>query len=72
MVNSSLPDDPSAAWEDILYREDDFVAWITINRPEVLNALRTRTYVELTEAVEYAADRPEVGVIVLTGAGDRW
>ena len=71
MVNSPLPDDPSAEWEDVLYREDDFVAWITINRPEVLNALRTQTYVELTQAVEYAADRPEVGVIVLIGAGER-
>jgi naphthoate synthase/2-ketocyclohexanecarboxyl-CoA hydrolase len=58
-------------WEDVRYREDDQVAWITIDRPEVLNALRTRTYEELTAAVLLAAERPGIGVIVLTGAGDR-
>lgn len=58
-------------WEDIRYREEDQVGWITIDRPEVHNALRTRTYEELTAAVNLAADRPEVGVLVITGAGDK-
>lgn len=63
--------DPTAAWEDIRYREDDQVAWITIDRPEVHNALRTRTYEELTAAVNHAADRGEIGVLVITGAGEK-
>lgn len=58
-------------WQDIRYQEEDQVGWITIDRPEVLNALRTRTYEELTEAVNLAADRPEVGVLVITGAGEK-
>ena len=58
-------------FEDILYEVDDAVATVTINRPETRNALRTQTYVELTEAMMQAADDPEVGVIVITGAGDK-
>ena len=47
------------------------IATITINRPEVRNAVRPQTYEELTEAMKMAADDPEVGVVVLTGAGDK-
>lgn len=71
MDPTTEPTDPAAAWEDIRYREDDQVAWITIDRPEVHNALRTRTYEELTAAVNFAADRASVGVIVITGAGEK-
>ena len=47
------------AYTDILYEKKDGVAWITINRPEVRNAFRTRTVRELTEAFEDAKfDRP--------------
>jgi naphthoate synthase len=56
---------------DILYEKNDGVAWITINRPEVRNAFRTRTVRELTEAFEDARWDRSVGVVVLTGAGDR-
>lgn len=57
--------------EDIQISVADQVATITINRPEVRNALRTQTYLELTEAFGELADRDEIGVIVLRGAGDK-
>jgi naphthoate synthase/2-ketocyclohexanecarboxyl-CoA hydrolase len=59
------------AYEDILYEAGGGRATITINRPERLNAFRGRTILELCEAFEAAADDEGVGVIVLTGAGDR-
>ena len=58
-------------FEDILYDKDGGVARITINRPGVLNALRTQTYVELSAAFNGAADDDEIGVVVVSGAGER-
>src|SRR3546814_650326 len=58
-------------YEDILYSATSGVATITINRPEVRNAVRPKTYEELTDAMQQAADDAEIGVVVLTGAGDR-
>ena len=58
-------------YTDILYDKRDGVAWITINRPEVRNAFRTRTVHELTDAFQDARFDPAVGVVVLTGAGDK-
>src|SRR3989441_7340546 len=45
------------------------IAKITINRPEVRNAFRPTTLFELSHAFNQARDDPEVGVIILTGAG---
>src|SRR5437867_129420 len=59
------------AYEDILYDARDGVAWLTINRPEVRNAFRARTVDELIKAFRAAWADPEVGVVVLTGAGDK-
>jgi dihydroxynaphthoic acid synthetase len=58
-------------FEDILYEVADGRATITINRPDRLNAFRVQTVRELAEAFEAAADDEAVGIIVLTGAGDR-
>jgi naphthoate synthase len=58
-------------YTDIVYDKKDGVAWITINRPEVRNAFRTRTVHELTDAFLDARFDPAVGVVVLTGAGDK-
>jgi 2-ketocyclohexanecarboxyl-CoA hydrolase len=59
------------SYADILYDATDGIAWITINRPDVLNAFRARTVDEMIHAFRAAwADR-EVGVVVLTGAGER-
>jgi naphthoate synthase len=48
----------------------DGIAKVTINRPEVRNAFRPKTLFELGDAFNVARDDPEVGVIILTGAGD--
>src|SRR5215813_1374082 len=59
------------AYEDILYEVRDGVAWITMNRPTVRNAFRAATVDEMVAAFRAAwADR-SVGVVVLTGAGDK-
>src|SRR2546426_11049820 len=58
-------------YTDILYAKRDGVAWITINRPEVRNAFRTKTVAELTDAFLDARWDPAVGVVVLTGSGDK-
>jgi naphthoate synthase/2-ketocyclohexanecarboxyl-CoA hydrolase len=59
------------SYEDILYEVDRGRATITINRPDRLNAFRSQTIRELSEAFEAAADDESVGVIVFTGAGER-
>lgn len=64
-----MPDD--IEFEDVLYKKEAQLATITINRPEVLNALRGQTYVDLIAAFRLATDDNEIGVIILTGAGDR-
>lgn len=56
---------------DILYHKADGIVTVTINRPEVLNAFRRKTVVELLEAFRDAEEDPAVGVVILTGAGER-
>lgn len=58
-------------FEDILYEKKEGVAKITFNRPEVLNAFRAKTWDELYDALIDAGNDPTVGVVVLTGAGNR-
>ncbi len=65
-------------YEDIRYEKSSGVggssssgiAKITIDRPEVRNAFRPRTIVEMSRALEDAREDTEIGVIVLTGAGE--
>jgi naphthoate synthase len=61
----------SGTYEDIFYDTAEGVAKITINRPEVRNAFRPKTLFELSDAFNVARDDPEIGVIILTGAGDK-
>jgi len=57
-------------YSDIRYeRSGDGIAKITINRPEVRNAFRPQTIVELSGALETAREDTSIGVIVLTGEG---
>jgi naphthoate synthase len=56
-------------YEDIWYDSMEGIAKITINRPEVRNAFRPTTLFELSHAFNQARDDPEIGVIILTGAG---
>lgn len=58
-------------FEDVLYEANDGIAKLTINRPERYNALRTETYGELADAIWQADDDDTVGVIIITGAGDK-
>ena len=58
------------AFTDIKYEIGDGIAKITINRPEVRNAFRPQTIIELKAAFDLARDNAEVGVIILTGQGD--
>lgn len=58
-------------YKDILYEVRDHVATLTMNRPEVMNAFRARTCVELIDAFQRAGYDREIGAIVLTGAGER-
>ena len=59
----------SGEYEDILYDTWDGIARITINRPKVRNAFRPTTVFEMSRAFEVARDDPEIGVVILTGAG---
>ena len=53
------------------YEKRGRIAYITINRPEVMNALHLEAHLELKEIWEDFRDDPEVWVAILTGAGDR-
>jgi naphthoate synthase len=57
-------------FEDIIYQKTaEGIAKITINRPEVRNAFRPLTIKEMSAAFTDARDDPDIGVVVLTGAG---
>jgi naphthoate synthase len=57
-------------YTDIRYElSGDGIAKITIDRPEVRNAFRPETIVEISQALEAARENPGVGVIILTGEG---
>ncbi|MDE6278617.1 MAG: enoyl-CoA hydratase/isomerase family protein, partial [Paramuribaculum sp.] len=58
-------------YEDILFQKYGKIAKITINRPEVYNAFRPQTNFEMLDAVAYCRESPEIGVVILTGAGDK-
>ena len=58
-------------YHDILYHHRPGIARITINRPEVRNAFRPRTVMEMMDAFHDAHMNPDIGVIILTGAGDK-
>jgi naphthoate synthase len=66
---------PAADWqsagdyEDIRYEVAEGIAKLTIDRPEVRNAFRPETLIELSDALERARENTQVGVIVLTGEG---
>jgi naphthoate synthase len=58
-------------YSDIRYETADGIAKITIDRPEVLNAFRPQTLIEVSAALEAAREDPGVGPIILTGAGEK-
>ena len=58
-------------FQDIFYEELDGISKITINRPEVRNAFRPKTVLEINEALLDSREDPDIGVIILTGMGDK-
>jgi naphthoate synthase len=58
-------------YEDILFEFHEGIAKITINRPKVYNAFRPETNFEMLDAVNICRERNDIGVVVMTGAGDK-
>jgi enoyl-CoA hydratase len=57
--------------DKVLYEARDGVAWITLNRPEVHNAIDLETHASLWTLLDVVEADPEVGVVVFRGAGDQ-
>ncbi len=57
--------------ENLLYDKKGAIAYVTLNRPRVLNALNQQTWKELRTVFEDARDDPEIRGGILTGAGDK-
>ncbi|MFC1970468.1 enoyl-CoA hydratase-related protein [Chloroflexota bacterium] len=58
-------------YETIIYEKKDKIAYITLNRPRVLNAINGQMFREMHEALYDVRDDPEVWVAIISGAGDR-
>lgn len=58
-------------FETIIFEKDDGIAWVTLNRPQVLNAINLKMRDELWEAIHAVPDDPEVAVVIFKGAGER-
>jgi naphthoate synthase len=69
-----VTDGPASAFEDIRYEKsappDAGIAKLTIARPQVRNAFRPRTVIELSRAFEDAREDPAIGAVILTGEGE--
>jgi len=61
----------AGSYSDILYHKAEGIAKITINRPRVRNAFRPQTVVQMMRALDDARDDATIGVVILTGAGDK-
>src|ERR1700686_4843050 len=57
--------------QNVLYEKRNGIAYVTLNRPKVLNALNTPTWADLRAAFEDARDDAAVRGVILTGAGDK-
>src|ERR1700678_4653066 len=57
--------------ENILYEKRNGIAYVTVNRPKVLNALNTPTWADIRTAFEDARDDTAVHGVILTGAGNK-
>lgn len=68
---ADIPWIPCGAFEDVVYHKHGGIAKITINRPKVRNAFRPLTITELSQAFDDARNDHAIGVIILTGQGDK-
>ncbi len=58
-------------FDTLLYEKQDGIAWITLNRPEMLNTINMRMRDELWDLAHAVRDDPEVQVVIFKGAGER-
>jgi naphthoate synthase len=70
-IRPALDWKPAGDYTDVRYETAEGIAKITINRPEVHNAFRPETIIDLSAAFEQARDDTSIGVIILTGEGPR-
>ncbi len=54
-------------YQDIIYEKMDGIAKVTINRPEVRNAFRPETVIEMYDAFSDAREDQKIGVVLITG-----
>lgn len=66
---TSVAWESAGSYEDIRFEKAEGIAKITINRPEVRNAFRPLTVIEMRKALDDARDDPSIGVIIFTGEG---
>ncbi len=59
----------NGGFETLLYLKQDGIAWVALNRPQVLNAYNIRMRDELYQVLEAVRDDPDVGVVVFRGEG---
>lgn len=69
MTASQQIEIPPPSPDDVLYRKDGEIAWVTLNRPVVLNAVNWSIRLRLMKALRQAEGDEEVKVVILTGAG---
>jgi enoyl-CoA hydratase len=70
-VLSDVSPAPALTLANVLYERRGAIAYVTVNRPKVLNALNATTWQDLRTAFEHAKNDPAVRGIILTGAGDK-
>src|ERR1700759_377776 len=76
-ATAALPPSPATApaspptLANVRYEKKDAIAYVTVNRPKVLNALNTPTWKDLRTAFEDAQNDATVRGVILTGAGDK-
>lgn len=56
---------------NVIYKVENHIAYVTVNRPEVLNCFNYETLIELQEAVEEIYANQDILVVIFTGAGDK-
>ena len=59
------------SYKNLLYDKEDGIGIVTINRPEVLNALNTEVFAELSDLFDKIEDDSDVRVVILTGGGNK-
>jgi enoyl-CoA hydratase len=58
-------------WKNIIFKKEAQIGFVTLNRPEVYNALNHAVFTELGEVIDQIRKDAELGAVILTGAGDK-